>query len=658
MVAFSGCAGLTGPEDDGDGTDGDGPAQEPADENGDGDDAGDADTDTDADGNGDENDTDATGSDDSGSDDESTSDQDQEQSDADGTDEGEENETDPGDGNETVPGDGDGNESNENETNESDTSTLTVSVVTDDTGEPIESDVRLRGPADDPSDVNNADEQVKSTGVDGTVTFEGLEDGHYEVYADPVDYDVSYAGIYVGEIVEINGSDVSTIHELPPEPEWYALTISVTDKRTGEPIEDAAVSVRYMYPYTGAEVGFDETTDANGTVTGEVPDQTVNYRVDAEGYHSESDYVEVDSNETIDVALESEDSHETTETYTVTFHVVGDDAGAAPSDVTVTDTQSGEAAAEVHTGDDGVVDLELEAGEYHIKAEPGYEISDDLYDGETITVSSDTTIMHEIPTPREKTYIEISVTDADTGEDIEGASVALSGGDTISGEPDTASGETNEYGDFGAEIVPGTYEVTVEAEGYLDESTQIDTSEGSVFSVSLDNDPETNPRHPYHWVEYSDPGEEEVWNTVEHVRDEPAPQVTDEATFSANLGRHDVQDPSVERDGDTLHVAYTQPATDGPTESDWETVTQDMGAVTEAYWGWYRHAPDDVPARVQVEVYGEDGDLLITYTIDYDQIETFDGEYHQDPDGMSYPAEELAYSLIGEVETHVDTDDW
>lgn len=74
---------------------------------------------------------------------------------------------------------------------ETETSTLTVEVVTDDTGEPIESEVRLRGPADDPSDLVEREERTLPTGEDGMITFENLADGHYEVYADPVDYDVN-----------------------------------------------------------------------------------------------------------------------------------------------------------------------------------------------------------------------------------------------------------------------------------------------------------------------------------------------------------------------------------------------------------------------------------------------------------------------------------
>ena len=545
------------------------------------------------------------------------------------------------------PADSDTDPDDNGTESETDTSTLTVEVVTDDTGEPIESEVRLRGPADDPGGLDESEERTLSTGEDGTVTFEDLDDGYYEVYADPVDYDVNNPGVYFWKRIEIDGADVTTTHELPPAPRDHTLTFEVTDNSTGEPIEDAAVEVFFVYIWNGAEIGKTEQTDATGTATVDVVNTVVNYEVDAPGYKAESDHLEVNENQTVDVALDPDDP----DTHTLTVHVIDKNTAPLPSEVTISDPETGDVLTAKDTGENGIVTFELTDGEYHVRADPGYEISEDLYPGEVIQISgSDETVMHEVPTIPDRRTVTITVTDRVTGDGIENASVVATGSSAINDSVDVVSGTTNERGEATLDLTPGTYEVEVEAYGYFDETRDIDGE----TTIMMENDPEIITYHPYLWVEQAGPTEEQVWNIGAGVQHEPPPNVADETTFAALLESRDVRGHELERSGDVLTVTYVQPETAGPTDGDWAGVTEDMGAVAEAYWGWYRQAPETVPEEVRVEVYGEDDELLLSYHIELGWVETFDDDYHQTEHVGTYPGEEFVFTVYGAIETHID----
>lgn len=112
--------------------------------------------------------------------------------------------------------------------------------------------------------------------------------------------------MYFWESIEIDGSDVTSTHELPPAPRDHTLTFEVTDNVTGEPIEDATVEVFFVYIWNGAEIQTTEQTDATGTVTVEVVNTVVTYEVDAPGYEAESDSLDVEENRTVGVTLTRE----------------------------------------------------------------------------------------------------------------------------------------------------------------------------------------------------------------------------------------------------------------------------------------------------------------------------------------------------------------
>lgn len=157
-----------------------------------------------------------------------------------------------------------------------------------------------------------------------------------------------------------------------------------------------------------------------------------------------------------------------------------------------------------------------------------------------------------------------------------------------------------------------------------------------------------DPSGDYEWVVRDELDETNIFQIVSPLLNEPAPEIQNKRDVRHHL-RTVVQPRRITRkpSGDELLVHYQTRA------DDWFDAAQEMGVLAEAMWGWYLDTESPDIDVVRVHVYGR-GDLLFTYHIEMEWIETFHHEYHVDFDGMSFPDEEFAFTVAGTVEIESD----
>lgn len=139
---------------------------------------------------------------------------------------------------------------------------------------------------------------TRNTGSDGTVEFTVI-DGEYTVSGTDANGDSAQRDVTVdGEDTEVMLSALA-----PEEPDAYAVSATVTDAETGEPIEGAAIDgLGERHPTTGERV-FNVTTGADGT--GETEAFAGTYEIDiyAEGYEQEVGSAMIDGDTELDYEL-------------------------------------------------------------------------------------------------------------------------------------------------------------------------------------------------------------------------------------------------------------------------------------------------------------------------------------------------------------------
>lgn len=200
-----------------------------------------------------------------------------------------------GDGNETPPDDGDQNETDSEP--EPEGNTVTVDVRHLDTDEPVDIPVRLNGIDTD------YDETVTAT--NGTVTFENVPNGDYEVKVATDGWWPEYPGM---NEVTVSG-DTSYTLGVHDAPDSHTLTVTVTDAETGDPIEGADVSgVGGRHP-DGADLLLGGETNANGVLTVDAYESGYLISVSADGYeYPPNQEVDLDEDKSVSFELTPEDS--------------------------------------------------------------------------------------------------------------------------------------------------------------------------------------------------------------------------------------------------------------------------------------------------------------------------------------------------------------
>jgi len=123
----------------------------------------------------------------------------------------------------------------------------------------------------------------------------------------------------------------------------------------------------------------------------------------------------------------------------------------------------------------GFYSLEVSPGTYDVTAEMTGYVSQTV----SVTVSADVTVIQDFAlslTPPEVGWINGTVTDADSGLPIAGASITADGYSTV----------TNASGNYELEVEPGTYTVTASLAGYESSQTDVTVAAGETITVDFE----------------------------------------------------------------------------------------------------------------------------------------------------------------------------
>ncbi len=320
------------------------------------------------------------------------------------------------------------------------------------------------------------DSFILSTDELGQATID-LPDGTYS-------YTVAASGYQnTNGSLTVNGADVTENVEMTPlPPEEYTVTFNVSEINTSDPISGAEIAID----------GENLTTDASGQATISLPDETYSYSVTASGYENESGSVTVSG---ADVTENVEMTPLPPEEYTVTFNV---------SDINTSDPISGAEIAidgeNLTTDASGQATISLPDGTY------SYSVNASGYENESgsVTVSgADVTENVEMtPLPPEEYTVTFNVSETESGEPIENATVDVEGEVLY----------TDSDGIVIFSLINGTYDYEVTAEGYLTEEGDFTVDGADVeldvildFDIGIDDQDAANPL-----VLYPNPASENV----------------------------------------------------------------------------------------------------------------------------------------------------
>jgi hypothetical protein len=245
------------------------------------------------------------------------------------------------------------------------------------------------------------------------------------------------------EVVSADGSHNETYTvEFTTKPA-KTVTFAVTDSLTGNPVEEAVITI---------DNSLDLMTDAEGKALLDTSNATYDYTVSKSGYHAYDGVVEVAGSDiTENISL-------VPQYYTVTFEVSDADGALENATITMGDQ-------EILTDAQGTATIDTVNGTYD------YTITMDGYQDTTGTIEVAGSSVTESVTMKEKEYtLTFHVTDENSNA-LEGAEVTIH----------NSSLTTDSEGKTSIGLIDGTYDYTVSKDGYED-------SEGSVtISGSSEN---------------------------------------------------------------------------------------------------------------------------------------------------------------------------
>lgn len=552
----------------------------------------------------------------------------------------ESNTTDPDQSNETNETDvGDENESESEDEGKSDTDTDTDDDQPDSDDQTDESDQQ-----DQDQDQDREDDTTELNGEE-----EPIDDGDDQDQQDQdQDQQPDESDEPDQDQPDENETDEPAANETDDR-ETYTLTVEA----------DAAVTVTEATRTEQDGLTVTKEPD-NGVATFEVPEGR--YDIEADGYHDTLIPVTVDS----DMAVKLQE-----ESGTVNISVVDSETGEPIEGATIRSDMcnlyftGGDASLQGESDENGVIEAEATAKPTACDA----RVDADGYETEYVRVfvpDSEGMTVELTPEQEQEYTVTFNVTDTTTGEPIENVTVA---GQQVNGSA-TFEAVTDANGTATVAIPEGTYDVKLDSpQGRYTPHTltvEIDRDVTIHTDMIAEDAPEHEDPIPpkYDWVSYG-PDEEHVWMFTDPVADEPAPTIANDSDFEDHLRESGIEVQRVERDADNESVLHVEYERDDfalqnrryDADETWDIAAHEIGNVTEAYWGWYRtaeagNATVAPPERIEVAVYGEDGQLLYTYHYERKWIETFDELYHQQEEVMTYPREELTFQITGALETH------
>lgn len=261
-----------------------------------------------------------------------------------------------------------------------------------------------------------------------------------------------------------------TIGDGVTEPATGTLNGTVTDA-AGTAIGNATVFVS-----ENESLVTNTTTAPDGNYSLELETGTYDLRVEADNYdNGYAENVSITENETTRADFQL---NETVLTGTLNGTVT-DDSGTPIENATVSVSENESFVTNTTTASDGTYSLEVETGNYSVSADT------DGYDRETknatITENVTTTIDFALTSESDPTgNIAGQVTDTESGDGIENATVSLSDGESAE------LTVTDENGNYSLELTIGTYDLLIEADGYEEKTEHnISVTENTTTTVDV-----------------------------------------------------------------------------------------------------------------------------------------------------------------------------
>ncbi|MBN1309270.1 MAG: carboxypeptidase regulatory-like domain-containing protein [Chitinispirillaceae bacterium] len=311
-----------------------------------------------------------------------------------------------------------------------------------------------------------------TTDEEGAFSFDDVESGRYSIRASKDGYTTKT----IDDTVETDETELEVTILLDP---IVTTTVegTVTDSAEDTPLADAVVSLRSE----GRTVATD-TSDSEGKYSFEevtTGDYTV--RVSLSGYTPVSVEVTVESSEavTVDVPLVA------IPTATIKGEVTDSLTGSSLEGAVVQLRSGQRTVATDTTGTDGMFAFEDNtAGDYTIR------VSADAYAAKTLPaeVTESGEVIVDVPlVALPSATIEGSVTDATTGEELDGAIVELLSGTTTVGTDTSGSDGAYSF----EKVVYGTYSIRAALAGYKDQSANYTIEGFDAVTINIKLVPQT-----------------------------------------------------------------------------------------------------------------------------------------------------------------------
>lgn len=388
---------------------------------------------------------------------------------------------DSSDGDGTSDGDTDGNDTGDDD---APYGTLTVTVE-DNNNDPVEG-VEVIGIGQD-GETNSATTDANGRATldlaDGDYTFYVTTDG--TEYAESSEKEITMDGSNQSITLTVQADDSGNGNQ---DSETHTLGVTVYDHE-GNPLPDASVSV-VTDPGTegGADVGSDMTNE-NGVAEFEVEDGAYEVSASHDEYETAAVVGPVNvqgRDETVDVTMTEPNSKET---HTLTVNLANDDVDGVEIEVERDGGPEEDPKTTSKASAGGQASFDLESGVYYVRAE-GYNQT-----AVGVELTEDRTITLQDP---DGTTVEFTVTDAGTGEPIEGAKISGVCNMYYSSGDEYITGTTGPDGVAQAEAGVTPTECTgtlIEVDGYEDAHTDVSVPDPDGVNVELTPEQQEPEQH-------------------------------------------------------------------------------------------------------------------------------------------------------------------
>ena len=264
--------------------------------------------------------------------------------------------------------------------------------------------------------------------------------------------------------------------------------VSVVDE-DGEPVVDEEVLLSPPGTVEPEEKVM-RRTDENGEVVIELgagdPSDVVMYDVEVRDQEQRLGIMSDEHHGVQEVEFVVDRAAEPGPGHSLTINVEDGTTGdAVEAEVTI--TEAGTTNSQTAMAENGSVTFKgIEPGDYVVSADAGEDwyVFEGVSDTE-VTVDGDTEHTIDIYPEPDRHDLRVEVTDATTGEPIEGATLSAEGDRHPGGHDILLGGETNSEGVYESEEVESSYDMNVDAEGYEATGVQFELDADKTVTVEL-----------------------------------------------------------------------------------------------------------------------------------------------------------------------------